>query len=160
MSFITSFVTAPNFWALLFWHMPIWKYLVHFCWCEYHWNSAGDPCLLLLHSILHFPYAFRGGEMQSILHLCISPDSHHPVLFHLHLYLSETYFQLLFESGQSGFCILHRVIPMLNLLIYSLRNKKVKKVLWNVITRKTVPSPLKLFGEFSALKRVHWNLES
>ena len=105
----------------------------------------------LLFSVFHM---HSGEEMQS-LHMCVSPDSHHPVLFHLHLYLSETYFQLLFESGQSGFCILHRVIPMLNLLIYSLRNKKVKKVLWNVITRKTVPSPLKLFGEFSALKRVH-----
>ena len=47
------------------------------------------------------------------------------------------------------------MIPILNLLIYSLRNKEVKKTLWNVITRKRVPSPLKLFGEFSALNRVY-----
>ena len=41
----------------------------------------------------------------------ISSDSHHPVLLHLHLHLSETYFQLLFESGQSGFCVLHSGDP-------------------------------------------------
>ena len=45
--------------------------------------------------------------MQSLLHMCVSPDSHDPVLFHLHLHLSETYFQLLPDSGQSSFCVLH-----------------------------------------------------
>ena len=102
---------SPTFQALLFWHMPIWKYHVHFCWCEYGQNSAGDPHLLLLHSLLHFPYAYRGGEAQSILHVCVSPGSHHPVLFHLHLYLSETFLQLLLDSGQSSFCVLHSGDP-------------------------------------------------
>ncbi|XP_039706565.1 olfactory receptor 5F1-like, partial [Pteropus medius] len=32
------------------------------------------------------------------------------------------------------------VIPLLNLLIYSLRNKEVKAALWDVITRKRIPS--------------------
>ena len=90
---------------------PAWKHLFHICWCEYGWNSAGDPRLLLLHSLLHLPYAFRGGEAQSILHMCISPDSHPPVLFHLHLHLSQTFLQLLLDSGQSGSCVLHSGHP-------------------------------------------------
>ena len=49
--------------------------------------------------------------MQSILHVCISPDSHHSVLFHLHLHLSQTFPQLLPESGQSRFRVLHSGHP-------------------------------------------------
>ena len=68
-----------------------------------------------------------GEEMQSLLHVCVSPDSHHPVLFHLHLHLSETYFQLLPDSGQSVFCVLHSSDPHVESSIYSLGNTEVKK---------------------------------
>ena len=61
----------------------------------------------LLFSVFHM---HSGEEMQS-LHMCVSPDSHHPVLFHLHLYLSETYFQLLLDTGQSSFHVLHSGHP-------------------------------------------------
>ena len=102
---------SSSFEALMFWYTSVWKHLVHFCWCEYSWDSAGDPHLLLLHSLLHLPYACRGGEAQSVLHVCISPDSRHPVLFHLRLYLSQTFLQLLPDSGQSGFRVLHSGHP-------------------------------------------------
>ena len=81
-----------------------------------------------------------GEEMQSLFHVCVLPDSHHPVLFHLHLYLSETYFQLLPDSGQSIFCVLHGGNPHVESSIYSLGNTEVKKALWNVVTCKKIPS--------------------
>ena len=58
-----------------------------------------------------FPRACRGGEAQSVLHVCVSPDSRHPLLFHLRLYLSQTFLKLLPHSGQSGFRVLHSADP-------------------------------------------------
>ena len=87
--------------------------------------------------------------MQSLLHMCVSPDSHDPVLFHLHLHLSETYFQLLPDSRQVASVFYRVVIPMLNPLIYSFRNEEVKKAVRNVITKKMVPLFLGLLLRFS-----------
>ena len=52
--------------------------------------------------------AFSMGHL--IWHL-ICHLNRHPVLLHLHLHLSQTYFQLLPDSGQSSFCVLHSGHP-------------------------------------------------
>ena len=51
----------------------------------------------------------RGGAQRSPrVHLT---RHRHPVLFHLRLYLAQTFLQLLPDSGQSGFRVLHSGHP-------------------------------------------------
>ena len=113
----------------------VWKHLVHFCWCEYSWDSAADPHLLLLHSLLHLLYAYRGGEAQSLTwqpsSCCIPPPS--ILIWYL-------------PPAESGFRVLHSGHPHVESSDLQPLKQWSEKALWNVITRKRVPSFLGLFG--------------
>ena len=84
-------------------------------------NIVGTLLLILTSSsyILFSTFCMHTGEGRHK----VSPDSHHPVVFHLHLYLSDTFLQLKVAS-----VFYTVVIPMLNLLIYSLWNSEVRRL--------------------------------
>ncbi|XP_011380750.1 olfactory receptor 5F1-like, partial [Pteropus vampyrus] len=68
--------------------------------------AAGAFTAGLLNSMVNTSY------VSSVLDVCLSPDIYNSVLFHCHLYLSETQCQLLPKLGQSGFCVLHSGDPL------------------------------------------------
>uniref|UniRef100_A0A8C3VN30 G-protein coupled receptors family 1 profile domain-containing protein n=1 Tax=Catagonus wagneri TaxID=51154 RepID=A0A8C3VN30_9CETA len=112
-------------------------------------NMVGTLLLILTSYfyILFFIFHIHSGEGR---HKAFSTSASHLtaiILFYstaIYTYLRPTSsYSLNQDKVASVFYTV--VIPMLNPLIYSLRNKEVKKALWNVITRKRVPSFLLLF---------------
>ena len=86
----------------------------------------------------------RGGA--SLLRVCVSP-----VLSHLLLHPPKTSSSYSPTRAKVASMFCAAVIPMLDPLIYSLRNEAAK-VLWNVI-KKMVPLFLGIFPKFSWLNR-------
>ena len=108
-------------------HTLEWKYLFHFCWCEYGQDSAGHPHLLsyILFSTFHM-HSWKGKHKT--FSLCASHLTT-MILFcstsiYLHLRPSSNYSLNQDKVASMFFTVL---IPMLNPLTYSLRNKEVKK---------------------------------
>ena len=105
-------------------------------WFQPHVFSHHHPHLLHFHFHNHSAFPLCRREAQGLFYLWVSPDGCHYILwtlFCIHLRpLSETSV----EQGKivAVFCMF--VSPMLNPLIYSLRNKDVKRASRKVIQRK------------------------
>lgn len=97
------------------------------------WLLPPDPCLLCLHCFLHTEDPFGTREKEGFLHMFLPRDCGHTFLQLSHLYLCETSFHVP-GCGQICGCVVHTVItPILNPLIYSLRNKQVKEAFKRVM---------------------------
>ena len=116
-------------------HLCQWN--CHVCggWIQPHVFSRHHPHLLHFHLYSHSANAFSRREAQGPLHLRVSSDSCHYVLWDTVLDVSEAAFSGICRTDRNCSCVLY-LSPMLNPLIYSLWNKDVKRAIRRVIQEK------------------------
>ena len=104
-------------------------------------NMVGTLLMILTFYILFSIYRMHTGEgRHKAFSTCASHLTAIILFYSTSIYTSlrpSSSYSLTQDKVASVFYTV--VIPMLNPLIYSLRNKDVKKGLWTVITRKRVP---------------------